>query len=861
VGQPPDTLDDTEPDDTEPDDSADSDDTGEPPRVEPVPRTHDPRDYGYLFWPGNHWTTWNTYNPVRYVQTGFYGLSLDVTQGSLGHLGLLTDGLDRVAARHADNATITDLPSADLALHVELNGVRHAADAFRSDDGSTSNPSRLIDMGRFMQQVEIPDVGYAGADVGGVLHVAAMPRHLVLTQRITPAAQTDDLTLQVQLSGDAVRLFPHTTVLDGDRALSVLDDDGQGWSFILPAGVDGAIGRTSEGDVVFSAAFTDVPGGTECALSITAVPTHAASSDQLSLWLTPTDTVRVQYAQLNRDGSAAEALTDARWDDQRGLFVVDLRDLSNVGASAGLPWADADAHTWYNRHQIVVHNDTGGAVSVPLAFDGGNNAAFYIVGGSPLLRDTDGEPIGAPMQISKNWHETPFWYHTYSALELAPGEHSFEHTFAHAKWGDAYAVAHAQLSLIGWGRNQQWDESSVGAFGESITYDPDFTLGRAMVDDVRPVLVDAAGEWTWTGNVGGANFLIYGTAETDNRPDHQLSRLRTDYAATGPNLTDVTYAGVTRDGRVQATVTTQLTRTDDVVRVYYHLRYEFLEAVTYTRLALFQMAADRYGDNGFTRYAYGDADQVVFDGAVHEHGTTGYASAADRGIALDGPSPWVWLYASDLDTGSLPEHLANVGFVVRDYAAVLGDETVTTPHINVVLTHNGGQSQMAFELGIPWDPADPTVPAGSVITATVEYVVPPSDKSRWFGASDTLSAIPAEDFQTPQMMQGLAADNALTVDAAVGSVARVHPVELVADPGFTAVDFELTGGVGYVPVTIGGLARPDGWRLEVHVDGAWERVDQSVEGSDYWQANDGVDGYQLVFNVPNRGTQRYRLVR
>ena len=157
------------------------------------------------------------------------------------------------------------------------------------------------------------------------------------------------------------------------------------------------------------------------------------------------------------------------------------------------------------------------------------------------------------MQISKNWHDPPNWYHLYSALNLPPGSHEFEHTFAHSKWGEAYAVQHAQLCLRGWGQDQQWDESSIGAWGESITYDPDMTLGRAQVDDVRPFLVNAGSQWNWTGNVGGASFLVYEPAEGfSSFASHQMSRMRTHYAYTGPNVTDVQYAGVSRDGKIQA---------------------------------------------------------------------------------------------------------------------------------------------------------------------------------------------------------------------------------------------------------------------------------------------------------------------
>ncbi len=112
-------------------------------------------------------------------------------------------------------------------------------------------------------------------------------------------------------------------------------------------------------------------------------------------------------------------------------------------------------------------------------------------------------------------------------------------------------------------------------------------------------------------------------------------------------------------------------------------------------------------------------------------------------------------------------------------------------------------------------------------------------------------------------MRTLAADNMLEVSATVGTLVRTHPVELAASPEGTAAQFTLTGGLGYTPVSIHGLARPDGWQLERYVDGAWEDLGQEVEGNDYWQAyDDAATGtFTLVFNVHNRGTNEYRLVR
>ena len=831
----------------------------------------DTRDYGYLFWPGNHWYNWNVYQSTRYIQTGYYGLALDVTGADIIHLGAFETERTERDALFARNDIITDQPPSSVQYSVDVDGTTYEANRFVGTDGSTSNPSRLIDMGRFMQRIDIPVVEYAGStSLDGAIELAAMPRHFVLTQRVTHSTSSTLSTVRISLSGEAVRQFTDFEWLEGTRSAAISDGAGSGWAFHISEDQGGRpdISVNADGDLVFQNTFDYPMAGEELALSVTAVPFNSGTETQRNLWQNPGEVASVQYAQMNRDGSGGTEVYEALWDAERGAFLVHLSDLKEVGAPANANWHDENNHNWYNRHRIILQNRTSEPVSIPIAFEGGNNAAFYIVGGSPLFRDQAGEPTGAPIQISKNWHDGPFWYHLYSTQTVEPGTHEVELTFAHSKWGEAFAAAHAQLSLIGWGRNQQWDESSLGAFGESITYDPDFTLGRSMVDDVRPFLVDAKGKWQWTGNVGGANFLLYGTDDTDNRPDHQLGRLRTHYAMTGPNLTDVVYTGITRDGKVEAEISTQLGRTDDLVRAYYHLSYTVLEDVTYNRFALFQMAADRYADNGFTQYAYGDASGVLFDETVPNHKTTGYPSDSDRGIELSGESPWVMLYANSRSDGSPPENLANVAFVIRDYRAEIGGVITTTPHINIMRTYNGPPSQrwsqMSFELGIPYDADDRLIPAGSIIEATVEYLVPPADKSTYYGPSDYLTAMPAADFTNTEMILKLARDNQLEVTPIVGRLMRSHPVELRAEDGAVAVEFTLTGGLGYTPVTITELARPEGWRMEQQQDdGSWVQVDQSVEGNDYWQTFYDADGghFNLVYNLHNRGTHTYRLTR
>ena len=821
--------------------------------------TH-PQDYGYLYWPTNHWVQWGEYLDIQHVQTGFYGMAIDVASADITHLGQITQQLSAEDALHGAAAGITDLPAAAVSYSVVHDDTPHAAADFFGENGSTSNRSRLIDMGRFMQRIDIPEIAYTGStDLTGNMELAAMTRHFALTHRVQSDTGGLPLKVQTKISGAAVAQFAKTQWRAEGRALTITNDTGDGWTFIISENSEATpyISRDEDGSIRFENSYATSAPGQPRTLTVIGVPSNAGGESQLSIWLEPLDSIRLEYAQMNRDGSVSEALREAIWDPERGIFVVNLLDL-------GAPnWTDSSTHTRYNRHKLVFHNDGDERVHLPFAMDGGGRAAYYITGGSPLFRNTDGEPIGAPIQISKNWHDPPHWYHLYATLALSPGRHEIEHTFAHAKWGETYAAAHAQLSLIGWGQNQQWDESSLGAFGESITYDPDLTLSRAMVDDVRPFLVQAQNKWSWTGNVGGASFLVYEGDTPTDRPDHQLGQLKTHYAYTGPNLTDVVYAGITRDQKISARISTQLGRTDDMVRAYYHLHYIFHEDVNYERLAFFQIASDRYADNGFRRYAYGNAQDVLFDDEITNHESTGYPSNESRGIPLEGESPWVMLYDSNHTSGNLPEHLANVGFVVRDYEASLGNSLVTTPHINITRTYNGGWSQMAFELGLPFDENARFIPAGSEIRATVEYLIPPSDKDVYYGTSDYLTEMPPYDFQSTEMMRHLAAFNSLEIETFVGSIMRVQPIELMASPGATAARFTLRGGRGYTPLTIHGLARPDGWRLQRYENETWVQVDQSVEGNDFWQVYDAADSgdFDLIFNLHNRGTHQYRLIQ
>ena len=831
------------------------------------------QDYANWYWPGNHrpTETWPVIDTEMHFMTGHYAFTLDEARGDITSFGPLTDGLSMSESMTRPNSDVTDLPPAVFRLEAGAEGSGIIATSFVGSNGSTIDRAKMIDGGRFMNRIEIPTVGYAAdAQLSGRLQVASMPRHVAFSHTVQGASAAAS-TARIVLGGDFISGLV-SQWLEADRALSLSDGQGGGWIFIA-SGDAATLSLSGQGEVIAETTVA-VPPAEGVTSSLIVIPAHAVTADELTMYLAPQSTVDVTYTLLDLDGNPAAAAQDVAWDASLGAFRADMGTLQNAGAPGSANFDDPVYHHWHGRHRIEVDTGGIGPIAVPMAFHGSDRMSWYIVGGAPLMRDEDGDPSGVALQISKNWHGE-YWYHLYAQPTFSGrGSETMEMTMASSKWGDAYAASHAQLSLIGWGEwGGHWDETAVGCFGESITYDPDMTLRRSQLDDVRPVLVDAGTKWRWTGNVGGGDFLNYNTA-AEPYWKRRHARVRKEYNDVGPLLTDVSYSGVSSDGRIEATVRTQLGATDDLVRAYYHLEYHFLNDVEYDRLGFFQIAADNYSDNLFANFAWGDATHVEENRSVDDHMTTGYSSDDDRGIPLTGESPWVMLYDNERTGDSLPERYANTGYVVRNFRADIGGTVITTPHINLRRTYNQSMSQYGFELGLPDETGSPWcgdacggqsrfVPAGSSVSATIEYLVPPADASRYYGESAHLLALPAESWNSTAMMLSLASGNHMEVETFTGTLLQNPPIEIRTVLGQVAADIRITGGLAYTPLTFHGLERHEGWRLEREISGVWETVDQSVHGKDFAQVDYDSDSstWSVTVAVPIDGGGRFRLLR
>jgi hypothetical protein len=153
---------------------------------------------------------------------------------------------------------------------------------------------------------------------------------------------------------------------------------------------------------------------------------------------------------------------------------------------------------------------------------------------------------------------------------------------SYAMWGNAFSASHSQLCLVGWGGGfQQWESSSIGAFGESFCYEAEVTHGRGFITDVRPLLIESiyGGKYNFTENIGGGNFLVY--TKTSGGEMQGFKQVRTQFRKQGPNLTEVIYRGYSADGKIEYEYTVNLPRTNDVSRAYHSFKYKFLQDVSF----------------------------------------------------------------------------------------------------------------------------------------------------------------------------------------------------------------------------------------------------------------------------------------
>lgn len=742
--------------------------------------------YTHLWWAEGFHTADPAGPRALHLRTNAYAAAFDTSIPAITALGPPDTPATYLAAAMESNEVFTRLPPAALQLRVTVDGTTYTCTAAARNRADHANyPVRLIEGGRWFHRfdvlgLEFTDPGGRPLDAEAWLEVAAWPDRLQLSLEVAPTEADTPAIPAIELR-----------------------DARHAWTSDPP---DPAAPRVAR-------------------LVWTPTGPHAKPGFPPGI-VTATDA---------RD---ANAPLPVRFDPALAAYTVALPPRQ---------WSMADDLDRLDRFPLTTTNPTDQPRAIPLVFE--FDGPFQgITGMSPVLRDADGHPTGIPVQISKNWHRLPDrpmrhqgpWFRGAALLPLPPGgTWTGELAIAYARWGGVPAASHAQLSLVGWGGNQRWDQAAIGSFGESICYDPDIGLNRSIIDDIRPLLVTGmrGDRWTWTHNVGGGDFLVLHDAADTRQP---LVRMRTAYLAPGPNLTHTVYAGHSADGAIDARLDALTPRTDDLHRAYHRLRYDVRAPVDFTRLAFYQLGADRYNDHQFARIARGNADGLLEEWDT-ERGGKRYLR---EGIPVEGPAPWFALLGGTRSPQWDQGAWADRALVLRHWRARLGGVDIPHPTAAVYGTENGPPSAN-LELAPP--PGLTRLLPGDFVEAEIELLVLPQSAADYYGPNAALRASVEADGGTWRAVHRLAQANHLDITVAQGRLLRRLPVEIAATPEGHA-DLTLTGGAGHLPITFTGLPSPTGHTILL--DGV--PLDQAIHGNDYWQIHPDPNGatWAHTINLP-----------
>lgn len=364
-----------------------------------------------------------------------------------------------------------------------------------------------------------------------------------------------------------------------------------------------------------------------------------------------------------------------------------------------------------------------------------------------------------------------------------------------------------------------------------------------------------------------------------------------EIGANGPCLSNATYSSLSSDESIRSKITMTGGRTDDLVRVHFHVQHTVLKATNFSRLAFFQYGADTYNYNNEYEATTigggpdGDVLSVTSRTCLSGGSTDATYNQGMFRTALDSVAPWYIANGANTDPTSLDTTtfvVGDRGLVIRTYDAVLGGEDVQQPSVSVLCDK--------IELTPPRGLS--TLEPGDFVDMRLEFLVLPREGPEFdealaqtnsatlqvsFAAAPCCRCARAPPTTIPLTPRPQMFTDSPTVDIvkaqAVGHIhvtalsdARVeahYPIRVCAEGGRDEVSFRVDGSaLGYVPIVICGLPNhsvdPDGTGLfglwiQKTGDGEldYELLDQGASGDTFWQVNyDRASGtYETVYNV------------
>ena len=351
-------------------------------------------------------------------------------------------------------------------------------------------------------------------------------------------------------------------------------------------------------------------------------------------------------------------------------------------------------------------------------------------------------------------------------------------------------------------------------------------------------------KWDWTGNLGGVDFFNY-TKIDGTRGWH--SRIRTQYKRYSPNLTEVTYAGTMDDNTMDFEYTASVGRSDDMTRGIYKIRLNVLKDTEFKDFVAIQFAAADYHHVKSKTLAWGNETGMQKQWKSTETSTPQYITTK---MPAEGKAIWFSFTDSEFTTRQEDRFKsANRGFVIRNWEARINGKDNVSPWFAEYYTAGGNYGNPSGIINIT-PPADcKSFRKGDFIEAEVELILLPSKADDYYGPNKNFVNALLKNANSWKMVYREAIGNDIEVNVSTGTLINSYPIKIEAKN--SRAGFSVTGGCGYVPLTIINVSSYQNPGLFKRVNGQWQKINQEVHGNDFWQTefNSSTGTWDITYNV------------
>lgn len=720
------------------------------------------------------------------IETNRYAMTLDVADFRNFTLGRIGKQVTYEQAVSPKRSQFADLPAADLLIEMDVDGETYRANACEAGlrNGVKRLASvRLWDSGRFVQHYDFLNLDFKSRD----------GKSLSCNTRLDLVAWPGSLTFNL--------------IVDGTLDCSRCD---------LRIGVKSEIGNWRQEASIIG----PLKSGQEKRVTMTC---------EIEKDSTPTAEVAVSVV-----GGPSMPV---HFDEQKNCYVATVENLRRRGRKQSAELRE------YDEFEITV---SGSDVTTPVPLLIDMRPPASVIGVCPILCDEEGQPMGIPVQLSKNWHYRPMGSYLMAYAMLPTTERTtYRMRIVYGFYGTLPSASHSQLCLIGYGGHGRWDQLAIGAWGETICFDMDMSLVDVAITDIRTLMTRdgiKGKKWGWTEAGWGGDWL---NLRDVRQPKFFPNNLETAYVSHGPCLTDVRYEGFYGENQeVGLSVQVQTLRTDDYCRTFQNLVYTFEQDVDASKVWLYKLG--RTYTYRTPQIDYGNADGLIQGRDVPSDLAKGELFLDNVELTGDAPH-WISFTGAAEAGATRSKPNGYRALIVRRFDAVIGGQAYANPTISCPV-HATDPTNLDLELRPPQGIR--RFKKGDRIEMDIELITLPRVADDYYGPNDGfkqhLASHPTSWKTTYREVSG----NSLELDVTGGRVLRNYPIVIQAEA--SEVSVAIHGGVGAVPIQFCGLADRSGQRLFQIVDGRRVDFDQSVHGNDFWQVDFDSESntYRITYNLP-----------